>query len=751
MWLLDTLKTWAAILNPVGALSSAVWWAIGKAIDKKVNPEYSTSELMNWNRYSISWLANLLNSESQIERNTQINKQLDNIANKHTVRMNIANWNISSWSKGMDKLEKARSALADYARISYLTEAQKDVEMDLWVLDKMTDQDIIDWMTEWDDNAKNKYLDFINKGWVVWDVYNDIMWINPEAVKEEEKQQSSWGQNFIWAATNEIPRQLWGLMDIMWISKLINDEKRDELGKYKELNTDEYNKFINGEISMDELNNPEFAESPNKMKKSWMYLDYKRAVDNWQFVWSVEDYGNTMYNKYIWDTEKTAQEHLWDESWINYNEEWDWADAGKMTAQTLEFLMMPGAEGNWLKRTLVWAGEILWIDALSEWKLPSKWEAGLTTAANWILEWLIRFPWGKWLTKQLAWMTPEVKNALWKITKWQWNKYSEVVSNWLEATKHYATELLDKAAVGIKDKLELQTNKLKLFRENMEWDFNYKNFFDSINKQFKKFEREWWDKNAVPEIKVWKDWKLEIYNEEALSNIKDSNGIKLTDMLKSEWEAFRNQGREWSIRDAEKLMNNMEWLVYNAVKNGWIKSTDSATKAILEWIKDGYKKLYTAMWKHWEWFKNAREDVSKLLNYQEFWNKYVGNIKLWESPLAQLEKTEWGKNAVEKNTDTIWEFLKILQDDKIVKDDVKSELIWLVYAFWIKNPRQVQRLLEGIYPSLPGIQEVFLEMFRQRAKSKYAESLLKDSIKWESPWNQIMRAVWQGWLVQTMK
>jgi hypothetical protein len=48
----------------------------------------------------------------------------------------------------MDKMEKARSALADYARVSYLNEAQKDKSMDLSVLDKMKDQDIVDWLIE---------------------------------------------------------------------------------------------------------------------------------------------------------------------------------------------------------------------------------------------------------------------------------------------------------------------------------------------------------------------------------------------------------------------------------------------------------------------------------------------------------------------------------------------------------------------------------------------------------------------------
>lgn len=742
MWnLLNEIGTIVKIANPLGWLkwiSEYVWSKIWWAVNKSVNPQYTASDLNNWNRYTTSWIASLLNSESTLQRNEQINKQLDNIANKHTVRMNIANWNISSGNKNNDKLEKARSALADYARVSYLNEAQKDKSMDLSVLDKMKDQDIVDWLIEWDDNAKQTYIDFVNNWWVVWNVYNSIMWINPEEEKEIEKQQSSSLKNFIWAATNEVPRQLWGLMDIMWLTDYLNNKEKAKLEQYKTLSTDEFNKFMNWEINYKDLGN-----------KSWMYNDYKTAVERWHFVGSVEDYGNTIYNQRIWDTDKTAQEHLRDESWLNYNEEWKWAEAWKMATQTLEFFAMPWAKWNWLMRTLVWAWEILWIDALSEWKLPTAWEAGVTSLINGWIEALLKIPWGKWLQKQLAWATPEVVKALWRTTKEEWKNFSNVVNWWLEETKRYATKLLDKAAGWLKTKLSEEWTRLQNIRKNMKWEFTYEDYFNAINNKFKNFEKEWWDKNAVPEIKInKKTWELEIYNEEALSNITDVNWQKLTDMIKSEWEAYRNQWRKWDIRDVENLMKNMEQKIYAAVKSWWIKSSDSAVKSFLEWTKDAYEWLYKAMWWEWTMFKNSRERFHTFSDYAEFFDKYIWNIKLWNKPLDQIEKTARWEKSMWNWTNAIWDFLDILKNDHVINEDIKSQLISLVYAFWIKNPKQVQKLLEWIYPSMPGIQEIWLEILRQRAKNKYAQTLLKDADNSTSPWEHIKRAVWQAGLVE---
>ena len=740
----DELKTIAKwiwwVANPAAMIWNKIGSYIGEKINNSVNPTYSNTELMSWNRYSTTWMANLLNSESTIQRKNQINKQLDNIANKHETRMNIASWNVTSWNKNADKLEKARSALADYARVSYLNEAEKDKSMDLWVLDKMKDQDIIDWLTKDDDNAQKVYIDFVNNGWAVWDVYNKIMWIDKAAEKEEERLNSSSVRNYFWWLLNELPNQVAWVMDIMWLSDLYNKWEKERAEKYNQLNTDEYNKLMNWQISWKDIRD-----------RSGMYFDYDKAVKEWKYVWSVEDYARDKYNQIMWDSDRTFQDRLKTDSLLTYNEEWKWADAGKYTTQWLEFLTM--SWGNWwfFKNLLVWTAEILWIDAASEWKLPTAWEAWVTTAANWILEAIFgRFPWGKWLQKQLAWMTPEVKEALGNTTKEMWTKYSDVVSQWLKKTKEYATELLDKAAWWLKEKLSIEWGILEWLRKTMKWDFKYEDFFDSINKKFKNFEKEWWDKNAVPEIKIGKDGSLEIYNEEALSNLTDVNWQKLTDMIKSEWEAFRNQARKWDIRDVETLMRNMETKIYEATQAWGIKSTDSTVKAFLEWTKDAYEKLYEAMWDRWQLFKTAREKFHDLKQYEEFFDKYIGNIRLWSSPLDKLEKTAWWEKAVTKWTDVVWDLLSLLKDNDVISEDIKSQLIWLVYAFWIKNPKQVQKLLEGIYPSMPWIQEIWLELFRQRAKSKYAESMLKDATNEVSPREQIKRAIGQTALTEYM-
>jgi len=57
---------------------------------------------------------------------------------------------------------------------------------------------------------------------------------------------------------------------------------------------------------------------------------------------------------------------------------------------------------------------------------------------------------------------------------------------------------------------------------------------------------------------------MEIYNEEALSNVVDDKGQKLVDYIKSEWEAFRNQGRTNDIKNAETFMKNLNDKIYKA-------------------------------------------------------------------------------------------------------------------------------------------------------------------------------------------
>lgn len=735
----NIVKTWMSIINPAAWLAGYLGEKVGNKLKDYVNPTYSTEQLTQGNRYSTSWLANLLNSESTVQRNEQINKQLDNIANKHTVRMNIANWNISSWNKGVDKMEQARSSLSDYARIAYLNEAQKDSSMDLSKMEKMKDQDIINWLIEWDDNAKKTYLDFVNNGWVVWDVYNSIMGINPNEEKEREKEDSSWLKNYAWAALYEVPKQVWGLFDIMWVTDLINNREKKEMEVYHNLSTDEYNKFMNWQINYEDLG-----------RKSWIYNDYKRALDRGQFVGSVEDFGNVMYNKRIWETDKTAQQKVRDWSILNYNEEWDWAWAWEMTTKALEFYFLPWGWWGFFKNLLVWTAEMLWIDALSQWKLPTPWDAWLTTAANTVLEAVTRSPAAvKAIQKALAWVTPEIKKALWETTVEQFKKFSDIASQWFEATKKYATWLLDKAAGWLKKKLWEESTRLKNIRQNMKWNYTYDDYFNAINEKFKEFEKEWWDKNAVPEIKINpKSWELEIYNEEALSNITDTNWQKLTDMIKSEWEAYRNQWRKWDIRDVENLMKNMEQKIYNAVKSGWIKSSDSAVKAFLEWTKDAYEWLYKAMWWEWTIFKNSRERFNKFSNYEEFFDKYIWNIKLWNKPLDQLEKTTRWEKSMWKGSNAIWDFLSLLKDEHIVDEDLKSQLISLIYTFWIKDPKKVQKLLEWIYPSVPWMYEVWLEFGRQWAKESYAKTLLKDAkqpngIRWD-----IARSIWKSGLTE---
>ncbi len=60
---------------------------------------------------------------------------------------------------------------------------------------------------------------------------------------------------------------------------------------------------------------------------------------------------------------------------------------------------------------------------------------------------------------------------------------------------------------------------------------------------------------------------MEIYNEEALSNVTDNEGIKLLDYIKSERNAFRNQNRADDIKNAERFMQDINDKIWNAINN----------------------------------------------------------------------------------------------------------------------------------------------------------------------------------------
>ena len=137
------------------------------------------------------------------------------------------------------------------------------------------------------------------------------------------------------------------------------------------------------------------------------------------------------------------------------------------------------------------------------------------------------------------------------------------------------------------------------------------------------------------------------------------------------------------------------------------------------------------MWALWQDFKAAREEFSNMDNYANFFEKYIWKIKEWKKwtqALNELEKemSLWEK-WFGKWWDYIWEFLKILKDNDIVKEDLASQLMSLVYSFWIKNPKQMQELIETIYPSVPWMREIWLSLWRKWMKEAEAKSMLKDA------------------------
>lgn len=708
----------------------------------------STEDLISGARNAQQWGQNtspsqniwdIINSESVVTRNMKIEDQINKLRDKHDVRLNMARWKVTSWNKNADKLENARSSLADYARSQYIEEAKKDKSMDLAILDDMKDQDIIDRMTKDDQNAQKEYINFINNWGFVKDTYNKIMGIDEEAIKEQERKDAWWLANFWWALVSELPKQIWWAMDLLWVSDWFNQQDKERLEKYNQVSNEEYEKFKRGEVSFDELKDKWV---------SWIYLDYENDVNNWTFRGSLEDYANAMYNKQIWETEKSMQQKM--EEWLprDYDPEWKWTWWGKFIPQMIEFAMLPWSQWNWLRNTLLWTAEILWLNTLSEWKLPTKWEAVTTAWLTAAIDWILRIPWWyKAIRSAVGKVEPEVKEALWNTTLKQWKENADVIKKWLTATKKKATEILWKAAKWINKKKGEAWEALWKIRKDMEWDFKYQDFFDSINAEFKKFETEWWwGKNAAPEIKIDKAGNMEIYNEDALSNVTDANWIKLLDYIKSEWNAFRNQGRADNIQNAERFMEDLNAKIFEAIEKRWINRNDSAVKSLLNAVKNWYEKLYGRMWEAWQEFKKAREDFSNMDTYAKFFEKYIWKLKegkKWTDALNELEKemSLWEK-WFGKWWDYIWEFLKILKSNNIVEEDLSSQLISLIHAFWIKNPKQLQELIETVYPSIPWIREVWLEFWRKWMKSAEAKSMLKDApIQQSDIWAAISNAV----------
>lgn len=708
----------------------------------------STEDLISGVRNAQQWGQNaspsqniwdIINSESAVTRNMKIEDQINKLRDRHDVRLNMARWKVTSWNKNADKLENARSSLADYARSQYIEEAKKDKSMDLAILDDMKDQDIIDRMTKDDQNAQKEYINFINNWGFVKDAYNKIMGIDEEAIKEQERKDAWWLANFWWALVSELPKQIWWAMDLLWVSDWFNQKDKERLEKYNQVSNEEYEKFKRGEVSFDELKNKWV---------SWIYLDYENDVNNWTFRGSLEDYAKAMYDKQIWETEKSIQQKM--EEWLprDYDPEWKWTWWGKFIPQMVEFAMLPWSQWNWLRNTLLWTAEILWLNTLSEWKLPTKWEAATTAWLTAAIDWILRIPWWyKAIRSAVGRVEPEVKEALWNTTLKQWKENTDVIKKWLTATKKRATEILGKAAKWINKKKGEAWEALWEIRKNMEWDFKYQDFFDSINAEFKKFETEWWwGKNAAPEIKIDKAGNMEIYNEDALSNVTDANWIKLLDYIKSEWNAFRNQGRADNIQSAERFMEDLNAKIYEAIEKKGINRNDSAVKSLLNAVKNWYEKLYGRMWEAWQEFKKAREDFSNMDTYAKFFEKYIWKLKegkKWTDALNELEKEMqlWEK-WFGKWWDYIGEFLKILKSNNIVEEDLSSQLISLIHAFWIKNPKQLQELIETVYPSIPWMREVWLEFWRKWMKSAEAKSMLMDApIQQSDIWEAITNAV----------
>ena len=233
---------------------------------------------------------------------------------------------------------------------------------------------------------------------------------------------------------------------------------------------------------------------------------------------------------------------------------------------------------------------------------------------------------------------------------------------------------------------------------------------------------------------------MEIYNEDALSSVTDSEWTKVLDYIKNEWNAFRNQWRDETAQSVEKFMKDIKWKIDKAVESWKIDGKSEAVLKIKEWINAAYEKLYKVAddSERWLWkeFKEQRKQYNRTMTYGKFFDKYIGSIKNWKWwdellwQLKDLEKNiEWGEKWLQKWEDVMWKFFNILKKDKIVKEDLWSQLVSLIYAFSLKNPKQLQDLVNTIYPSVPWIEELWLNLIRRRARSSEAKSVIKEWAK----------------------
>lgn len=718
-------------------------WDMLNSLKNRFQRNSTTQKWTNTNPISSNnsiW--DIINSETDTARNIRLEKAMNLLKNKHDVRLKMAAWEMSSGNKNADKLENARSSLADYARAAYMEEAKNDRSMDLSVLDKMKDQDIIDWMTKDDPDAEQAYIDFVNKGGFVKDVYNKIMWIDEEAIKQAEREESWVVKNFLGSAAWFIGNQIAWASDLLWITDWANEREKKRLQPYLNVSTDEYEKLKSWQISEDELKEKWLL---------WVYNDYEYDTENWNFMGSIEDYWKAMYDKGIWRTEQTAQEQaatdLLDSIW--YNPEWEWANAWKKTAEFAEFLTMPNSKLGWLKNTLLWTAEIMWLDALTKWKDNTLWDfaedTAWTAATTSVIEWVLHTPWALKWAKNLLWKTtPEVKQSLEKTTMDQWKLANKTADKWLNATKKQATKYIDKAAKWISDRLSGIWENLWKSREKLanigKDKFSYNDLFGSINDSFRTLEEKWWGKNSAPEIKVDKAGNMSIYNEDALSSATDSEWTKILDYIKNEWNAFKNQWRNENAQSVERLMQDIKWKIDNAVAAGKINRWDNALIMIKEWINKAYDKLYKVAdeVEKWLWkeFKEQRKQFNRTKSYETFFDKYIGSIRGWKwwdrlmGELKNLEKdAEWGEKGVKKWEDVIWRFFDILRKDKVVKEDLWSQLVSLIYAFSLKNKGQLKDLIETIYPSIPWIEQAGLDVLRRKARGSAAKWIIKEWAK----------------------
>lgn len=699
-------------------------------------------------------------------------------------RKSIVNWDISTWNKWLDTSEVRKSRLADIARWA-LEEMWKSPD----AIKSISDDDLIKRLvgsTNWTDMKKmNAVNTYIQNWWYAENVFNYLVW-NTSNVYEsvwEPKEEKSALRNFVWATLTAPIKSLAWMSDVVqknvkywdktiyernkesdiaWLWNLIWNVSEEEYQQYKKEWSKRYEKAFNvwkeWYYNLWDIEIP-WAEWVGKqfVSRADFYDSYDKAKENW-FDWSVEQYGDYLYNMAN-DTYKSTAEQVTNylETKV-YDPKWKWAWFGKFVWELVELVAMPEAKVKYLKyapdatkltrgaiksvNALKWTAKLAWewvkIQALEDAydaDLSSGWKYLTTSIWNAALWWLI-----KWVGSALWWPKWLAKTAIWTKTQAEWNKMSEITERSFKDSNAEVTPYTEIRNLLVKAKDRLLWDRLKkggelwetrafnlkynqwtkyTAKEALEQDIN-KSLMEQASK--KRFGNLAWKKDLVPQFKITKNG-LEVSNADVLNNISKNENwtvVKLWDKIKM---AYSETFWAWAPKNAattEKFLRKLENVLW---KEWWSWWPENFINLMKEWIKNATKKFESSLTEDsLSNLKKATAADKEIIELDNAFNNIIW--KLW------WVEWVWAAEKATKSTVTTKElFKKVLEATE--KDgkwaiDLNNEIWAWIANISIYNPEVAQKLIENIYPSQPWAMEFIIKSILWNLKKKWATKATKD-------------------------